>query len=401
MLDLGPDDQLPPMPAVLVQLAAGSTGHQTSAAALTAHGTTMQGRSDLLFTGAGGTPWLGNRSTVFQSRMAQLQLKLSGASDNISAAGNALQQLQGELQSIWATNQPQLEMATQARSLATGRLQEAELEIAQCEAILAQAAPELFLPGADVAAAEEVQLAMARLNAARIAAAQAQMDIQQAMDDQQRIKIRTADQYQQAQDTFAGKLRELQGHIDSLTRDGSNPLIISPSFAGRAGQSGSTLLPGAQRIPSLTPGMRQATDGTCGAAAAANVLAAREINVTQAEAVQLVQNTPNGSTLSSVASGLNAAFANHPGALPPGTSTSYVRQATLDQLASATALGVPAVVGVRVPGAGFGHAITVDGVENGMVFYRDPWSGMAYQIPAANFMRMWTGQAAMLTSVAQ
>jgi hypothetical protein len=84
MLDLGPDVELPPMPAVPMQLAAGSTGHQTSAVALRGHGTTMPGNTDLLFTGAGGAPWLGNRSTVFQSRMAQLQLKLSGASDNIS-----------------------------------------------------------------------------------------------------------------------------------------------------------------------------------------------------------------------------------------------------------------------------------------------------------------------------
>ena len=66
MVDLGPDDELPPMPAIPAQLAEGAAGHQTSASALTRHSGNMQGQSDLLWSGGGTLPWLGNRSTVFQ-----------------------------------------------------------------------------------------------------------------------------------------------------------------------------------------------------------------------------------------------------------------------------------------------------------------------------------------------
>ena len=116
---------------------------------------------------------------------------------------------------------------------------------------------------------------------------QAQQDLDTATFEQRQIKMQTAQQYQDAQDVFAAKLRGLQGQIDGLTADGSNPLIISPTFSGRVGQVSTATLPGAQVIPSATLATQQATDGTCGAAAAANVLAARNINVTQAEAVQL------------------------------------------------------------------------------------------------------------------
>ena len=75
-------------------------------------------------------------------------------------------------------------------------------------------------------------------------------------------------------------------------------------------------------------------------------------------------------------------------------NASYEDTMTIRQLAEQTANN-SAIVGVKgaQPGAGL-HAIVVDGVEDGMVKIRDPWSigngpAQSYSIKEADFLKDW------------